>query len=376
MSQYDDKHWMARALALARRGLGGTWPNPMVGCVIVDRRGRIAGEGWHRRAGGPHAEALALRQAGSRAQGGTMYVTLEPCAHTGRTPPCVEAVLRAGVREVVVAMADPHPLTNGKSLRRLRAAGVRVRTGLLAPEARRVNAAFIKAMTQRLPLVTAKVAQTLDGKIATVHGGSRWITGASARLAVHRLRRTADAILVGITTVLKDDPRLTVRLPSERGRIRQPLRVVVDSRLRIPLRARVLRHPQVAPVLVATTARAPRSKRRQLAQRGIEALVVPARQGRVDLRRLLRALARREIRHALIEGGGEVLASAFAQRLVDRVAFFIAPKILGGRTAPTAVDGTGIADLSQALRIRDFQVQRYGEDLLVTGEVAYVHRHR
>jgi len=308
--------------------------------------------------------------------GGTMYVTLEPCAHTGRTPPCVEAVARSGVRSVVVAMPDPNPLTNGRSLHRLRAAGLRVRRSVLSGEARRLNAAFVKAMTRRLPFVTAKVAQTLDGKIATVRGQSRWITGPAARLAVHHLRRTADAILVGITTVLKDDPRLTVRLPGDTRRIRQPLRVIVDSRLRIPLRARVLRHPKAAPVLVATTAQAPHAKRRQLADRGVRLLVVPSRRGRVDLRQVLQRLARREIRHVLIEGGGEVLASAFAQQLVDRVAFFIAPKILGGRTAPTAVGGAGMPRLGGAAAVRHVQVQRYGEDLLVTGDVAYVHRHR
>ena len=360
---------MRRALALARRGAGRTAPNPCVGAVVV-RRGRIVGEGFHARYGAPHAEAVALRRAGPLARGARLLVTLEPCDHYGKTPPCTDAIVRAGIREVVCAMRDPHPIVNGRGMRRLRRAGVRVRVGLLAREAAAINRAFVTAVRSRRPYVTLKMAQTLDGKIATVARQSRWITGVAARRIVHQLRREADAVLVGIGTVLADDPRLSVRrdgVPSGRD----PLKIIVDDRLRTPLTSRLVRAARRCRVLIATTARAPAARRRQFAARGVDVVVAPSHRGRVRLAALGRLLLRRGVQHLLIEGGGEVAASALAERFVDRVAWFVAPKIVGGTRAPTAVGGAGIARLPRAIRLLRPAVRWVGSDLLIEGDVAY-----
>ena len=376
---------MHLALALAAKARGRTRPNPMVGAVVV-RAGRVVGTGWHRRAGGPHAEVLALRHAGPRARGATLYVSLEPCAHTGRTPPCTEAIASAGIRRVVAAMKDPNPKNRGRGLRRLKARGIRTSVGLLEKEARALNRVFITWRTAGRPFVTGKVAQSLDGKIATRRGSSRWISGPAAREWVHRLRGQVDAILVGVGTVLKDNPRLTVRNPvtlrqaqgerPARGelvepRAGQPIRVILDSRLRTPPRARIFASRSV--VVIAATARASTSREARLRRAGAEILRVPSRNGRVDLRALLRQLAKREISHLLIEGGGEVIASAFEARVVDRLACIIAPTIIGGRDAPTAVEGTGVKSLNAAVRLGNVHVHPLGKDLLVTADV---HRHR
>ena len=360
---------MRRALTLARRGQGRTAPNPMVGAVLV-RRGRVIGEGHHARYGGPHAEVGALRRAGRRARGAALYVTLEPCDHHGNTPPCTAAIVRAGVREVVCAMRDPHPLVHGRGILRLRRAGLRVRTGLLAEEARALNRAFVMAVTKRRPYVTLKMAQTLDGKIATVTRQSRWITGPAARRVAQQLRRAADAMLVGVGTVLADDPRLGVRadgVPSPRD----PLKVVVDDALRTPLRSRLVRSARRCRTLIATTRRAPAARRRQFLQRGVEVAVCPLRRGHVRLGYLCRLLARRGVQHLVIEGGGEVAASALAERLVDRIVWFVAPTIVGGQAAPTAVGGPGIPRLQRAIRVTRSTVRRIGRDLLIEGDVVY-----
>lgn len=356
---------MARALALARRALGRTSPNPAVGAVIV-KSGRMIGAGYHRRAGAPHAEVEALTQAGARARGGTLYVTLEPCNHTGRTPPCCDAIIASGIARVVAATKDPNPRTNGRGFARLRRAGIEVRTGVLKPEAERLSAPFRKAMTSGLPYVIAKAGQSLDGKIATVTGESRWITSPAARRLAHHYRSEADAILVGVNTILQDDPLLSVR--GARRRAARPLKVIVDSRLRVPLAARCFQSP--GPSLVATT-RGPEAKQSALARRGVEVLVFPHRQGRVPLRLLFRRLARRGIHSILIEGGGEVLAGAFAERLVDRIAFFIAPLLIGGRTAPSSFGGPGIRRLARAIRLADVSSRRVGPDLCVDARVVY-----
>lgn len=358
----DGTH-MRRALLLAARAGSGTYPNPMVGAVVV-RAGKVVGEGFHRRAGGPHAEVIALKRAGARARGATLYVTLEPCAHTGRTPPCVEAVAQAGVRRVVAAMTDPNPLNRGRGLRRLKASGIRASTGLMEKEARALNRPFVTRMTRGRPFVTVKMAQSLDGKIATASGESRWISGPKARAWVHRLRAESDAVLVGVGTVLKDDPLLTARL---RGVKREPARVVLDSRLRTPVGARLFNAP--APVLIATTRGASRERERRLRERGAEVERFPSEKGRVSLKAVLRWLARREVTRVLIEGGGEVAAAAFEAGVADRVCWIIAPKIIGGRKAPTSVEGTGARFLRAAIPLKNFQVRRLGEDLLVTGDV-------
>jgi diaminohydroxyphosphoribosylaminopyrimidine deaminase/5-amino-6-(5-phosphoribosylamino)uracil reductase len=356
---------MDRALRLAERGIGLTSPNPAVGAVLVSD-GRVVGEGAHLRAGGPHAEAAALDAAGPAARGATCYVTLEPCAHFGRTPPCADALVRAGVSRVVAAVGDPHREVDGRGLARLQAAGVTVAVGLRAAEARALNRAFFCAVTEGRPHVTLKTAMTLDGRIASADGASRWITGEAARLEAHRLRFAADAVVVGIGTVLADDPQLTVRhsgLPPK-----EPLRVVVDSRLRLPADARILRSGDPGRVLVACAAPAPAGPAAALRARGARVLELPGEGGRVDLRALLEALRALHVIAVLIEGGGE-LGGAFAEAgLVDRVAFFVAPRLLGGREAPGPLGGRGRA-LKDALTLADVTVRRLDDDLLVEADV-------
>ncbi len=359
---------MHRALALARRGLGRTAPNPMVGAVVV-RGGRIVGEGYHHRAGQPHAEVLALRQAGPRARGATLYVTLEPCNHDGRTPPCCDAILASGIARVVAADRDPNPVTDGRGFARLRRSRVRLVTGVLAREARDLNAPFHKAMRAGLPWVVAKIGQSVDGKIATRTGQSRWITSAAARRLGHQWRSRVDAVLVGVNTVLQDDPRLSAR--AGRPPAGRPMKIIVDSRLRTPVTARCLSRQSPAPTLIATTVRPSARQRDAFARRGAELLTLPARRGRVPLRRLCRVLVKRGLQSLLIEGGGEVLAGALAERLVDRVVWCIAPLIIGGRGAPSAVGGEGIPALARAVRLADMRVSRLGPDLVVDARVMY-----
>lgn len=368
---------MRMALRLAARARAGTYPNPMVGAVVV-RFGRVVGQGFHRRAGGPHAEVLALRQAGARARGATLYVSLEPCPHTGRTPPCTAAIRRAGIRRVVAAMTDPNPLNRGRGLRWLRARGIRAEAGLLEEQARALIRPFAVRVVRRRPFVTVKVAQSLDGKIAAGSGQSRWISGPRARTWVHRLRAETDAILVGVETVRKDDPRLTVRRSGRAARGRSngaaptragagPMRVILDSRLRTPPTARLF--TVGGPVVIAATRAAPPARERALRRAGAEVVRLPAEGSRVSMRALLRWLAGREVTRLLIEGGGEVIASAFAAGAVDRVHWIVAPKVIGGREAPSSVGGTGARFLSRAVALRDVRVRRLGPDLVVSGDV-------
>jgi len=357
---------MQRALSLARLAQGRTSPNPMVGAVIV-KDGRVVGEGYHRRAGGPHAEIHALRQAGEAARGATLYVNLEPCSHYGRTPPCTQAIIAAGIAEVHMAMLDPNPLVNGRGRDQLEAAGIRTYVGQREAEARELNEAFIKYITTGRPFVTAKFAMSLDGKIATHTGQARWITGSEARRWVHQLRDVTDAIMVGVNTVIADDPCLTTRL--EKADVRHPLRVIVDSRGRVPLTAKVLDPDLPGQTLVATTELMPGEMREQLRRWGVEVLVLPDQGERVSLPHLLDALGKREVTSLLVEGGGTLLASFFEQRLVDKVLAFVAPLIIGGRGAPTPVGGQGVARLSQALRLERVRVEKVGTDVLISGYV-------
>lgn len=359
-----DERFMRAALALAARAQGRTRPNPMVGAVVVSPRGTIVGRGYHPRAGQPHAEMLALRRAGRRARGATLYVTLEPCRHVGRTPPCVPAVVSAGVRRVVVAMEDPNPAMRGRSVRTLRQAGVATRVGVLRAEAERVNPIYLTWRRRGRPFITVKVAQSLDGKIATRTGQSRWISGPAARRYAHQLRASADAMLVGVNTILADNPRLTARGV---GTLHPLVRVIVDSMLRTPPTARVLRGG--GPVWIATTAAAPAARRRALIARGAELLILPRRARGVDLRALGRRLAQREITHLLVEGGGELIASLLRDGLIDRWVAMIAPTLIGGRTAPTPVGGAGIASLRRATSIQVTASRRLGHDFVIEGTV-------
>lgn len=362
---------MRRALALARRGLGRTSPNPCVGAVIA-RGNRVLGEGWHRAAGQPHAEIAALRDARRRGHRdlsrATLYVTLEPCSTHGRTPPCTEAILAAGLRRVVVGAADPFPAHRGRGLRLLRRNGVRVVRSPLADACTTLNAAWNRWIVTRRPWVLAKIAQTLDGKIATASGESRWITGEPARRVAHRLRAESDAILVGLGTIRADNPVLTAR--DARGKLlpHQPVRIILDSTARTPPRARALAAPG-GKTWVAVTARAPAARTRRLDAAGATILRLPARNGRPDPRSLLRHLGQRGIVRVLLEGGGETLASFFEARQVDAVAFFLAPMILGGIGARRAVAGRGFRFWRLGPRIDDLRLTRLGADLLVRGRV-------
>jgi diaminohydroxyphosphoribosylaminopyrimidine deaminase/5-amino-6-(5-phosphoribosylamino)uracil reductase len=365
MSRSDDAAWMRRALKLAARGRLRTSPNPVVGAVLV-KRGRVVGEGYHRQVGGPHAEVWALREAGKAAKGATLYVSLEPCCHQGRTPPCTEAIIEAGVARVVAACLDPNPRVNGAGIELLRAAGIAVEAGVMEAEARRLNEGYCKHITTGLPFVALKAAMSLDGKIATARGESKWITGERARAAAHRLRAQHDAVMVGVGTVLADDPQLTVR--AARGRT--PLRVVVDSRARTPPRARLLTADERPPV-VAVTRAAPEARVRRLGRAGALVWKVGARAGKVDLKRLMSRLGAEGVLSVLVEGGGTLAAAVLAAGLVDRVYFFVAPRLIGGASALTPVEGAGVSRLAQAWRIGSLQVRRVGEDLLVSGDVVH-----
>ena len=356
--------FMKRALTLARRGR--TSPNPMVGAVIV-RDGKIVGEGCHPKAGEPHAEVFALDRAGSLAKGADLYVTLEPCCHQGRTPPCADAIIRSGVRRVFAAIADPNPKVGGRGIEILRSAGIDVQVGLMESEARKLNEAYIKRITTGMPFVLWKAAMTLDGKIATRTGDSRWITGERARKEVHRLRSRYDAALVGIGTALADDPELTARLTNRQGakgakRDVNPLRIVVDSRASLPPDARVL--DSEAETLVAVTRNAPEEKVEALRNAGARVLVLPAwAGGRVDLRALMVELADRGLNSVLLEGGGELAASMLDLGLIDKGLIFIAPKIVGGRSAKSPVEGEGIELMSRALGVSRPRIRRFGDDI-------------
>lgn len=364
----EDIKFMRLALRLATKGRGLTNPNPMVGAVLV-KDGKIVGRGYHRQAGQAHAEILALQEAGEKARGATLYLNLEPCAHFGRTPPCTEAILKAGIKRVVAGMIDPNPLVSGRGVSRLRRAKVQVDVGLLAEECRQLNAPFVKYITTGRPLITLKVAESIDGKVATNLGEARWISSAKSREYVHKLRQNVDAIMIGIGTVLKDDPLLTVRLPSLK-KPRQPWRVIVDSNLRIPLRSQIVRTAKHYPTLVATTNSAPLHQIKKLEKANVKVLIIPKdRQGRVNLVALMKKLTKRGILSVLLEGGPTLNASALQEKLVDRFLFLIAPKIIGGAKAPGAIGGQGISKLRDAIPVKNLRVRKLGLDLLVEGEI-------
>lgn len=353
--------FMRVALREAARGLGRTSPNPAVGAVLV-KNGRVVARGHHARAGGPHAEVVALHAAGAQARGADLYTTLEPCDHFGKTPPCSVAILEAGVRRVFVGSRDPNPVVNGRGIARLRKGGVEVETGVLEDACDALNAHWFRYITARRPYVTLKAAVTLDGKLATRTGDSRWVSGPEARAWVHRLRDRVDAVLVGAGTARADDPLLTARLPGGRGR--DPIRVVLDTDLSLPPRLRLLHPESAAPTIVAHAARRARRFRP-----GVEALACRRGPGGVDLADLLAKLGARGVTHLLVEGGAEVNARFLAAGLVDRVALFVAPRIVGA-DGVSWVAGRGPARMDAALRLEDLAFERIGDDLLVTGRPA------
>ena len=357
----DDAIHMRAALALAARGLGNTWPNPSVGCVIVAKDGQVVGRGWTQPGGRPHAETEALKRAGAHARGATAYVTLEPCCHWGRTPPCTDALAAAGVARVVVALRDPDPRVDGEGFRKLAAAGIAVEEGLLREEAERLTWGFIKRLRHGLPLVTLKLATTLDGRIATAAKESRWITGPAARRAAHGLRARHDAILVGSGTVIDDDPDLTCRLPG--GVPVAAPRVVADARLRIPVGSRLVRTAREVPTLVCTVPGHAEPALSPLREAGVEVIEVEPGPGGLAMRRVLSALAAKGITRVLAEGGSGIAASLLREGLVDRLAWFHAPMVIGGDGIPASY-ALPLPDLAAAPKFRRVAVRTLGPDLL------------
>jgi len=360
-----DADWMSRCLEAAARGRGRVSPNPMVGALLV-KDGRLLAEAWHARYGGPHAEAAALRRAGRSARGATLYVSLEPCAHQGKTPPCTRAVIEAGVIRVVAAMRDPHPLVNGRGLRELRRAGIEVSTGLMRRDAALLNEAYLIAIIEGRPSVTLKAGMTLDGKIAPASGSARWITSPASRRDGHRLRAAHDAVLVGIGTAIADSPRLDAR--GAGAGIRQPLRAVLDSALRLDPASSLLK-VRGGGGIVVYTARPHPARARLLERRGATVVVAGAGEGGVSLPGALRDLVSRGVHSLLVEGGSAIAWSFLAAGLVDRIVLYMAPMILGGRSAVPLVGDPGFGSLVRALRLTDLKAEGSGPDLRLTARI-------
>ena len=355
---------MLRALELAR--MGKTSPNPMVGAVLV-KNNRIIAEGFHSRAGGPHAEVVALRKAGGKARGADLYVNLEPCCHVGRTPPCTDAIIQSGVTRVFAGMKDPNKLVKGKGIRILKAAGIKVSVGLMKKDCEKLNEVFVKVMKTGMSFVTVKTAMSLDGKIATREGDSQWISGVKSRDFVHELRNQNDAILVGTNTILKDNPQLTCRLKNKRGR--QPARITLDRRNRIPLTAKVFANSKAHRVIYVSGLKLSTKREQLLKTKNIEVLKVKTLKSGFDLKQLMKLLAQKELNSILIEGGGEINGSALEVGIVDRVFVFISPILVGGQQAPSPIGGDGVAKITKAMRLDNMKVIPIGDDLMVEAEI-------
>ncbi|MFO7716290.1 bifunctional diaminohydroxyphosphoribosylaminopyrimidine deaminase/5-amino-6-(5-phosphoribosylamino)uracil reductase RibD [Desulfosarcina sp.] len=360
----EDRKYMLQALDLAEKGLGRTSPNPMVGAVLV-KDGRVVGRGYHQRAGEPHAEVNAIDDAGEHARGATLYVTLEPCNHFGRTPPCTRKILDAGIRRVVVAMDDPNPGVQGGGVRYLQDQGIDVTTGVCEKSARTLNEAFITWVTTGRPFVIVKCAATLDGRIATRTGDSRWVTGPASRQFVHRLRHAVDAIMVGVKTVIKDDPSLTTRMDGQPGA--DPTRIILDTRLSIPLTSKLLRLKSHAPTWMVCGVNAAAERRAALENAGARVVTAPLKGRRIDLSALMRQLGEMGITSLLIEGGATVIGSAFAADIVHKVCFFYAPKILGGDDGAPICRGAGPEHMRESIAVHDLSVFRFDADVMLQG---------
>ncbi len=367
-TQRQDAAFMRRALRLARRGLGRSSPNPAVGAVVV-RDGAVVGEGFHAKAGEPHAEVHALRAAGQAARGATVYVTLEPCHHAGRTPPCTKALLEAGVARVVYGASDPNPRVAGGGGAFLASKGLAVTPGVLAEACTHEHRFFFTHITKGRPHVALKTAATLDGRTAAAGGDARWVTGEKARRQVHRLRSWLDAICVGSGTALNDDPALTCRLRGGRHRVRDPLRVVVDTKLRLPATAKVINPDSEAGCVVACGPKPPARRRAALERAGAEVLSLPAGPGGVDLAALLEELGSRGVTSLLLEGGAGLAWGFLRAGLIDEVYYFFAPKLIGGRDAPGMIGGAGFARMAQAVPLGRPKVRRFGNDVLLWAAV-------
>ena len=357
-----DIKYMKRALELAREGAGYTNPNPLVGAVIV-KNNRIIGEGYHKVYGSNHAEVNAFLNACEDVKGATMYLNLEPCSHYGKTPPCAEAIVEKGIKKVIIGLKDPNPIVSGRGVKILEGAGIEVITGVLEEEAKKLNEIFIKYITTKFPFVIMKTAMTLDGKIATRTNESKWITGELSRKYVHNLRHRVAGIMVGIGTIISDNPSLTTRFEEERGS--DPIRIIVDSSARIPLESKVLNLNSTAKTIIAVTEKAHKNKLDMLKEKGAEIILIPSKNGRVDLKLLMKELGERKIDSILLEGGSELNYTALDEGIVDKIYSFVAPKIIGGRSAKTPVGGHGKASMGDSINLEHMNIQYFGEDIMI-----------
>ena len=365
MIKSPDEYYMGLALKLALKAKGKTSPNPLVGALVV-KAGRIIGRGFHARAGFAHAEIMALDQAGKKAKGATLYVTLEPCAHTGRTPPCVNRIIESGIKEVVVGMIDPNPLNNGKGVSLLKQNNIKVRVGVLTDQLGKINESFIKYITARIPFITVKVAESLDGRIATRTGDSKWITSDKSRAYAHGIRKDYDAIMVGVNTVLRDNPSLNAWFSQKKL-----IKIIVDSNLSIAENSNIFANDsQVIIVTLPSRPGQETENRKSLAAKA-NILEVKEKSGQINLTDALKKLARLQISNIIVEGGGTLIGSLFDEKLVDRILFFISPKIIGGKDAISSVMGNGVKRIDQAIKLRDLKIRRFGEELLVAARVGY-----
>jgi diaminohydroxyphosphoribosylaminopyrimidine deaminase/5-amino-6-(5-phosphoribosylamino)uracil reductase len=359
----DHAYYMGLAIKLALKAKGLTSPNPMVGAVVV-KNGRIIGRGYHEKAGLAHAEVLALDEAGNDAKGASLYVTLEPCTHFGRTPPCVDRIIQSKIKEVIIGMVDPNPLNNGKGIQILKNHKIKVEVGIREEELRQINAAFIKYITKRLPLVTIKVAQSLDGKIATRTGESKWITSDKSRNYSHRIRRNYDAVMVGVNTVRRDNPKLDAWFARK-----QPIKIVIDSQLSTPQDANIFANNSKVIIVTVTPRPGQETENRNILSQKAKVLEVKEKFGQINLKDMFKTLARLEITSVLVEGGGTLIGSLFDEGLVDKVLFFISPKIIGGKEGVSSVMGKGIGRLDSAVVLKNLKLRRFKEDILVEGDV-------
>ncbi|HNW39648.1 MAG TPA: bifunctional diaminohydroxyphosphoribosylaminopyrimidine deaminase/5-amino-6-(5-phosphoribosylamino)uracil reductase RibD [Candidatus Omnitrophota bacterium] len=359
-----DEHYMRLALKLALKAKGKTSPNPLVGALVV-KAGKIIGRGFHARAGFAHAEIVALDEAGKKAKGATLYVTLEPCAHTGRTPPCINRIIGSGIKEVVVGMIDPNPLNNGKGVTLLKQSNIKVRVGVLGEQLKAINESFIKYITTRIPFITVKVAESLDGRIATRTGDSKWITSDKARAFAHRMRKDYDAIMVGVNTVLRDNPSLNAWFSQKKL-----IKIVVDSNLSIAEDSNIFAGPSQVIIITLPSRPGQETENRKKLAAKAKILEVKEKAGQINLRDALKKLAGLHISNIIVEGGGTLIGSLFDERLVDKILFFISPKIIGGKDAVSSVMGSGVKRVDQAIKLRDFKIRRFGEELLVSARVS------
>ena len=363
MIKNKHEYFMDLALKLALKAKGRTSPNPLVGALVV-KDGKIAGRGYHKKAGLAHAEVMALDDAKEKAKGATLYITLEPCAHFGKTPPCVDRIIKSGIKEVIVGMVDPNPLNNGRGINILRQQKIKVSVGFLENRLKEINAPFLKYITKKLPLVTVKVAQSLDGKIATYKGDSKWITSDISRGYAHKIRKDFDAVMVGVNTVLRDNPKLDAWFSKK-----QPKKIIVDSQLSTPQNLNIFSTPGEVIIATLPTKSGQETENRKILEKKAKILEVKEKSGQVNLKDLMKRLAALEITNILVEGGGMLIGSLFDEKLVDKILFFYSPKIIGGKEAISSVMGQGVSRMDNAIKLRNIKLRRMGEDFLIEGAI-------